>query len=76
MFGQPGFQLAIGFNFFLQRFEGFHARRQIGLLARFCIDGLLFSAAVNVQLWHVVLQLVQARLSYVFSLGSGCRLAH
>ena len=58
--GQPGAQLAVGLDLFLQRLQGFHAGRQVGLAGAFGVHVLLAGAAVFVQLGHGVLQLGQA----------------
>ena len=59
---QPGRQLAIGFDLFLQCPQRFTPGRQIGLLARFLVQGLLRRATLLIQLRHHVLQLGQACL--------------
>ncbi|MNY49954.1 hypothetical protein D3C86_1854250 [compost metagenome] len=57
--GQPGLELAIGLDLFLQRLERFHARRELGLARTFGVHGLLARAAFVVELGHAVLQLLQ-----------------
>ena len=63
VFGQPGFQLAVNFDFFLQRAQSISFGRQVSPFGRLGVDGQLFGAALFVQLRHTVRQLVQAGLS-------------
>ena len=69
MLGQPGLQLAIGLDLFLQRLEGFHARGQLGLPGGLGIQGLLALAPLVIELGHAVLQLHQHRLRHLGHLG-------
>jgi hypothetical protein len=72
--GQPGLQLAVGLDLFLQRLQRFHARRQVGLLARPAVlTSCCLRAAVFVELRHLLLQLVQAGVG--FGLGASCAAA-
>ena len=58
--GQPGLELAVGADLFLQGLEGLDAGRQIGQAGRFVIDHLLAMAAVFIELRHLGLQFFQA----------------
>lgn len=59
--GQPGLQLAIDLQLFLQRLESLQACRQVGLARGLVVHGLLALAPLFVKLGHAVLQLLLAR---------------
>ena len=66
MLGQPGFELAIGADFLLQRLERLQTGGQVGQASGLVVHHLLAVAAVFVQQGHLFLQLLQA------GVGLGC----
>ena len=68
---QPGRELAVGLDFFLQGLECLHAGRQIGPASTLLVHVLLLGAAVFVQLGHSILQLVQAGVGHLGGLLRG-----
>ena len=65
MLGQPRFKLAVGFDFFLQCFQGVQLGRKISTFGGFGIDGYLLGAAVFVKLGYGISQLLQSRLRFL-----------